>query len=136
MSFLFDTSSLLLLIRSSNEDKKLNALKQSKVLDLTYFELGNAIWKESELLQSLTEDQRDTLVRAIVKTLTTIESVTLYADDFTDIFDIARSERLTFYDSSYIYAAKANKMILVSDDGRLSRIARKYTKAQSVHSLL
>ena len=103
---------------------------------MTYFELGNAIWKESELLQSLTEDQRDTLVRAIVKTLTTIESVTLYADDFTDIFDIARSERLTFYDSSYIYAAKANKMILVSDDGRLSRIARKYTKAQSVHSLL
>ncbi|MCL5068058.1 MAG: hypothetical protein M1368_06875 [Thaumarchaeota archaeon] len=70
--------------------------------------------------KSLTEDQQNTLLSAIVKTLARIESVKLSTDDFPDILNIARRERLTFYDSSYLYAAKANKMALISDDGKLS----------------
>jgi len=136
MTFLFDASSLILLIRSPKEERKLSTLKETKILDLTYYEIGNTVWKESELLKSLTKDELDKVVNAILKSLAIVESIKLSTSDFADILDIARRERLTFYDSSYLYVAKGNNMTLVSEDGKLSRAAKKYTNTQTVHSLL
>jgi len=136
MTFLFDSSSLILLIRSPHEERKVRTLMETKILDLTYYEIGNTVWKESELLKLLTEDELDKVVNAILKSLASVESIKLSTSDFVGILEIARRERLTFYDSSYLYVAKDNNMTLVSEDGKLSRIAKKYTKTQTVHSLL
>jgi predicted nucleic acid-binding protein len=136
MTYLFDASSLILLIRSPHDEKKLDMLRETKILDLTYYEVGNAVWKESELLKSMTGDEREKVESALVKTLSVLESVRLSSNDFVGILDLAKKERLTFYDASYLYAARSTNMVLVSEDGRLARIARKYTETQKVHSLL
>ncbi|HKW05698.1 MAG TPA: type II toxin-antitoxin system VapC family toxin [Nitrososphaerales archaeon] len=136
MSFLFDTSSLLLLIRSPHEERKIEAIRDSKVLDLTYYEIGNALWKESELLKILSRDELSKVVNAVVKCFENIESIKLLGKDLTDILDIARRERLSFYDSSFLYAAKKIGMTLVSEDEKLLRASKKHAKAQTLQSLL
>ena len=50
---LFDASSLVDLIRSSDEESKAEVINRSTVLDLTYYEVGNAVWKQSELTNAL-----------------------------------------------------------------------------------
>src|ERR1700730_5996383 len=122
MTYLFDASSLILLIRSSHEDRKLAIVNDSRILDLTIFEVGNALWKESELLKTLGTEDVENLVRAVVRALATLESIALTTEDFAEVLGIARKEKLTFYDSSYLYVAKKNRLTLVSHDGRLFRV--------------
>ena len=136
MTYLFDASSLILLIRSSHEDRKLAIVNDSRILDLTIFEVGNALWKESELLKTLGTEDVENLVRAVVRALATLESIALTTEDFAEVLGIARKEKLTFYASSYLYVAKKNRLTLVSNDGRLFRVASKYAETETTQSLL
>ena len=52
---LFDASSLVDLIRSSDENTKTELIGQAIILNLTYYELGNSLWKGTELTKSLSE---------------------------------------------------------------------------------
>lgn len=135
MSLLFDASSLVGLIRSPKEHKA-GLLREARILDLTYYEVGNAIWKELELLRIMNNDEASKLSNALVKTLDAVGTLKLGAGDFEEILALARREKLSFYDSSYLYATKKNEMTLVSEDGKLSKIAKKYAPVQSVNSLL
>lgn len=136
MSFLFDTNSLILLIRSAKEDEKTRLIAAGKMLYLTFYEIGNAVWTESELIKSLNEEDLRTLVSTFTRLLTLIETLPLSYNDFPDILAIARKERLTFYDSSYVHSAKRYDLTLITDDRKLSKIAKKYVPTKSVHDLL
>src|SRR5579884_2252975 len=105
MSYLFDASSLFLLIRSSHEYRKLHIFDDAGVLELTYYEIGNTIWKESELLKLISKEEGTRLAGLIVKSLVGLQFIKLAAADFAEILEMAKKERLSFYDSSYVYAA-------------------------------
>lgn len=135
MSYLLDASSLLFLIRSTNEERKISVIKEAKVLDLTYYEIGNAVWKESGLLNSLSGENLEKVAEAVKYCFDNMESISLVSDDFASILEIARKEKLTFYDSSYLYVAKKNNMVLVTEDGKLARASKKYTKTRNMYSL-
>ena len=136
MTYLLDASSLMLLIKSTHEDKKLAIVDESRVLDLTIFEIGNTLWKESELLKSLSSEEVDKVVKTVVRVLAALESVQVNLEELEEVLAIARSEKLTFYDSSYLYVAKKSGFILVSNDGKLFRAAKKYIRTETVESLL
>jgi predicted nucleic acid-binding protein len=51
------------------------------------------------------------------------------------VMSIAKDERTTFYDSSYIAIAKARALTLVTDDRRLSKVASRYVNVKSSTSL-
>jgi predicted nucleic acid-binding protein len=135
-TYLLEASSLFLLIRSSREERKLAIVNESRILDLTIFEIGNTLWKESELLKILAIEEVEKLVRTVVRTLAALESISLSRDDFAEVLGIARKEKLTFYDSSYLYIAKKNGLTLVSNDGKLFRAAKKYAETETAESLL
>lgn len=123
-------------MRSTKEQEKVKLIKAGNILYLTFYEVGNAIWTESELIKSLTEEDLKTLVSTFTKLLPFLETLPLSYADFSDILAIARKERLTFYDSSYVYAAKKHDLTLITDDGKLSKIAKKYVQTKSVHDIL
>lgn len=133
---LFDTNSLLLLLRSSKEGEKAKLIETGSILDLTFYEVGNALWTESELIRSLTLEDLASLVSTFSKVLLSLEMLALSFDSFSGILEIARKEKLTYYDSSYIYSAKKHGLTLVTDHAKLSKIARKYVVTKSVHDLL
>lgn len=102
MTFLLNANSLLVLLRSSQEEMKSRVIQDVKILDLTYYEVGNAIWKELELTGSLSEEDLPKLTVAIEMTLSNLERVHCTEIELSRILEIARRERLAFCDSSNV----------------------------------
>jgi predicted nucleic acid-binding protein len=135
---LLDANSLLLLIRSNEEARavKFPIIEDSKILDLTVYELGNGIRKESELIRSLSPDEAEKLASDVSLVLSNLDKLAISAAEFPAVLSIAKSERKTFYDSSYIYVAKREKMTFVTEDQNLSKIARKYVNTVSISEVI
>ncbi|WP_338249690.1 type II toxin-antitoxin system VapC family toxin [Pyrodictium abyssi] len=97
-------------------------------LDLTVYEVGNVIWKEHRRGRI-----RDLLVvaRLFQEVLGGMQVISL-RDRLPEIAELATSESLTFYDASYLYAARAHRMKLVTEDSDLQR----FPESISVEQLL
>lgn len=136
MTFLLDANSIFFILRSSQEEMKSRVIQDAKILDLTYYEVGNAIWKDLELTGSLSEEDLLKLTAAIEMTLSNLERVHCTEMELSGILETARRERLTFYDSSYVHVAKKNNITLVTEDRKLARVAKKYVKTLTVDDLI
>jgi predicted nucleic acid-binding protein len=134
--YLLDASALMLLIKKAATQSTIECLQNSSILDLTYYEVGNAIWKESVLTKLLTPDGAKTLQKTAQVILPEIDQVTPEPDSFEKILEIAKTEKLTFYDSSYIHFAKQKGLQLITEDKELKTKAQKYIKVQTVTELL
>jgi len=111
-------------------------LQGSLILDLTFYEVGNAIWKESTLANYLTQKEAEQIGILTQTVLAKINQVTNEPEDFRKILEIARTEKLSYYDSSYIYSAKKTGLSLVTEDKALATKAKKYVDICTVAELL
>jgi predicted nucleic acid-binding protein len=136
MKYLLDASAFILLIKKADIDSTVQCLENSLVLDLTFYEVGNAIWKESSLTKFLTPKEAEKLMTTAETVLANINRVTNEAKDFQKILKIAQTEKLSYYDSSYVYSAKETGLQLVTEDKELGTKARKYVDAITVSALL
>jgi predicted nucleic acid-binding protein len=136
MKYLLDASAFILLIKKADIDSTVQCLENSLVLDLTFYEVGNAIWKESGLTKFLTPKEAEKLMTTAETVLANINRVTNEAKDFQKILKIAQTEKLSYYDSSYVYSAKETGLQLVTEDKELGTKARKYVDAITVSALL
>ena len=55
---------------------------------------------------------------------------------FRRYLDISESEKLSFYDASYLFAAKEKGLVLVTEDKELRAKAKKHVEVQNVSILL
>ena len=133
---LIDASAFMLLIKKANPESTIKCLQDSSILDLTYYEVGNAIWKESVLAKLLTPDAAKTLQRMTGTILTKIDRISSESDSFEKIIEIAKCEKLTFYDSSYIHFAKEKGLQLITEDKELKTKAGRYVKVQNITTLM
>jgi predicted nucleic acid-binding protein len=134
--YLLDASAFMLLIKKADAFSTFECLKDSSILDLTYYEVGNAVWKETVLLKLLTPEGARTLQTMAQSVLARTDRMSTESDSFEKIIEIAITEKLTFYDASYIYFAKEKALRLVTEDEELKTKAQKYVKVQNVTSLL
>jgi len=134
--YLLDASALMFLIKKSNAKSVIECLQDSIVLDLTYYEVGNAIWKESTLTKFLTPEDSKTLEKVAQTILMKTDWITSEAVTFQKILEIAKNEKLSFYDSSYIYFAKEKDLKLITEDKQLKAKAQKYVDVQTITTLL
>jgi predicted nucleic acid-binding protein len=98
--------------------------------DLAIYEACNSLWKLVTLLKSISLEEaldvavtlKDLAIRAIIRPM-----------DFSKI-DISNTlmkackEMLTFYDASYIASAQSTDAILVTEDEKLQKVAKKFVK--------
>jgi predicted nucleic acid-binding protein len=110
-------------------------LEQSALLDLTYYEVGNALWKEVNLLKTIPEREGETLAEGVERVLRATPAITPSFEEFKTILHLAWAERLTFYDAAYVAVAKSTKRKLVTEDERLSKVASKYVEVLHVAGL-
>lgn len=129
MNYLFDTSAFLDLIR------KKRLIVNSYILDLTIYEIGNAIWKETVLFNALSWDEAIEFMRNISNILNKMIIIHIDVNDLNEIIKIAIQERLTFYDSAYLYYARKNKLILVTNDKKLYNTAKNKIKVLNSYDL-
>lgn len=135
MKFLLDASSLLQVIKNFREERALRLLSENCILDLTKYEVGNALWKEQMLHQAIEEEELQEFFGLLRGLVLRTNVLTVDARKLSDVARIAAKERITFYDASYVAVAKAHNVTLITEDRELTDAASKYVKAGSMERL-
>jgi predicted nucleic acid-binding protein len=136
MKNLLDASAFLMLIRRTSVQEADRCFKDSQIIDLTYYEVGNALWKKGNLTKLTPRFRCEELVRIAKAALSRIETIACVSDAFDGILKTAIEEKLSFYDASYLYFAKEKKLKLITEDKELYKKAKKHVEVQMVAELL
>jgi len=118
MKRVFDASALLNIIRFLGSES-FSYLKDSYILTLTLYEVGNALWKEAMLLNRLSISEALTLMGVAEHACRILNIVPPRNTSLA--LKLAYKLKLTYYDASYITTSYELNAELVTDDGRLRR---------------
>lgn len=127
MNCLFDSSAIFRAIKENN----IEALTGNYTLGLARYELGNIIWKEHALQAKISEQETKLLAKTINRTLTIMDIIEIAGSE-EEILETAIKLKITFYDASYVYFAKAKELKLITED---SRLIKKITPLANVTTL-
>ena len=120
---LFDASSIMQLAKR-HPDKASTLLEGELILDLTKYEVGNAIWKIYKLIE---KTDKSTALEAVTQAYHMIALMEVIkvedVEALASTMEIAFDEGLSFYDSAYLQSAKKLGLTLVTEDKRLSKRA-------------
>ena len=116
MSYLFDASSIMNIIRYLKKDAA-KVLRDNYVLDLTVYEVGNSIWKEAVLLKHLMESDALTMYKDMLKIFSHMNIIK--PKDPELVLGLAIKIKSTYYDAAYVVTASEEGLTLVTDDKRL-----------------
>lgn len=134
--YLFDASAFIFLIKKATVQTTFHHLQNLLILDLTVYEVGNVLLKETQLAKFLTPKEIETLEKVTQIVLSKTEKILNQDTVFQQIMEIAKTENLSFYDSSYIYFAKQNNIQLITEKQPLRDKAKKYVTTQTTLTLL
>ncbi|VAX37664.1 hypothetical protein MNBD_UNCLBAC01-1658 [hydrothermal vent metagenome] len=126
---IFDTSSFYLALRKEKSHLLKNTINQS----LIKYEIGNVIWKEVDLIKSISKTEGLTIlifVHKIFKTMNIIEP------NPQNISTLATDLNITYYDASFIQLAKEKQMPLITEDKKLKKSANKVVTALSLKDII
>ena len=117
---LFDSSAIINLCGG----KRVDRLLKGRTINLAFYELGNAVWKQVYLYKTLDRRKAELLLNVLVEVFNKMEKVG--EGSATEVLNLAVKEGLTYYDAAYLQAAINEKLILVTDDERLYDKGKKY----------
>ncbi len=119
---LFDANAIYRLIRECPE-RALDTLREGATTSLAYYELGNALWRETHLLKRISIGEAEKSLSLMFAMLACMQVTGVDGEQGTEILQTAHKCNLTFYDSSYLVEAKKTSKILVTDDIKLAKAA-------------
>jgi predicted nucleic acid-binding protein len=119
---LFDANAIYRLIRDFPETAP-DILGQGATSHLAYYELGNALWKESFLLKRISKEEAEKSLDFLYKILERMQVIALNSNMGSSVLDTAFKLKLTFYDSAYLAEANKTAKVLVTDDKKLTKAA-------------
>ncbi len=123
-TLLFDASSIMLLAKNKPETASAT-LEGQYILDLTRYELGNALWKVAKLIDKSGESTAQEALEQVYSLVTLMEVIRLEGlEELAGTMETAFDTGLSFYDSSYVQAARREGLVLVTEDERLMRRAK------------
>jgi len=131
MSYLFDSSAILAAVKIERAD----LFSGNYTLDLTQYELGNILWKESILHRRINMEDSKRLIK-IIKSLVGLTKILKIDCREEAILDIASRLEITFYDASYAYHAKEMGLTLVTEDAKLLNKLKPHVKVSSVQQII
>jgi len=117
---IFDASSVYILVKNND----LKGLKNSRTLDLAFYEIGNAIIQEHRI--GIIDQKTSNVLLEVLQNLVAIMDVAKSQElEANKVFEIARKLRLTFYDASYLSLTQDSGEVMVTEDHDLAAAARK-----------
>ena len=127
MKYLFDSSALFRAIK----ENKIEILNGNYTLELARYELGNIVWKDYTLQAKISNTESKMMAKTIKHTLNIMDVLGIASNE-EEILDTAIQLKITFYDASYAYFAKAKDLRLVTED---SSLIKKLTPTVNVSTL-
>ncbi len=130
MKYLFDSSA----IYNALGPDVIGKLVGNYTLDLAKYEIGNIVWKEGALHKRMTGSEQEKIMRLAVDAL---DSMTILGVNGHEgrILALANKYKLSFYDSSYAYFARAMNIPLVTTDKKLVNQIAGYAESKDVQSI-
>ena len=127
---LFDASaSINIMIRKGGGALKL--LKGQNILDLTIYEVGNALWRLDSLEKKISSKQACMVLESFMLIMQYLQVLNINGVE-RSVKEFSAENRITFYDASYLIAAERSDLVLVTDDKVLERAASR--KVEVLHS--
>jgi predicted nucleic acid-binding protein len=111
-------------------------LENNYILDLTIYEVGNAIWRMHALLKKLSEEDVSSLMSVTADLTKRMEKMSILGLNLLQTIELAVREKITFYDAAYVTASKMKRLVLVTDDMTLARVASKHVKTKRTGELM
>ena len=130
MKALFDSSSIFRAVK----ENKIEFLAGNYTLELARYELGNIIWKDCVLHAMVSEQEAKMLAKTINHALNLMDLIEIAGSE-DEILDTAIKLKITFYDASYAYFAKAKDLRLITEDARLIKKITSTTNATTLESI-
>ncbi len=135
MPYLFDASSFLNIVLEKGE-KALELVEDNYFLDLSLYEIGNALWRARVLLDKLSADDVRLLMKVVMDLTAVMKEIPVSEIDVLETLTLAVRERITFYDASYITASKKKRLALVTDDRKLAKVASRHVEVKTLKTLV
>jgi predicted nucleic acid-binding protein len=126
MKALFDSSAIFRAVK----ENKIEVLAGNYTLELARYELGNIIWKDCVLHAKVSEQEAKMMAKTINHVLNLMDLIEIAGSE-DEILDTAIKLKITFYDASYAYFAKAKDLRLITEDTRLIKKITSTTNATS-----
>jgi predicted nucleic acid-binding protein len=114
MKCLFDSSAMFRAIK----ENKVDLLAGSYTLEIARYELGNIVWKEYFLQAKISKEESEMIAKTVKHALAIMEILQIACNE-EEILKTATQLKITFYDASYAYFAKAKELQLITEDLRL-----------------
>ncbi|MHA1713069.1 MAG: type II toxin-antitoxin system VapC family toxin [Candidatus Ranarchaeia archaeon] len=119
-SNLFDTSAIINLCSM----KKVEILQHGATLGLTYYEIGNVMWKQVHLNKVYSLEEGEKVLDAFNSVLQGMQVI--QDNRAIETLRLAARYNLTFYDAAFLDTAMTHNFSLVTDDKKLGRVAEKH----------
>lgn len=124
MSYAFDAGSILILTRELGE-RVLDVVGGNSTASLAYYEAGNAIWKECNLLRRLGVDEAAKALEFTISLLSFMEVIQIKNKKLgVRTLSNACKLNITYYDAAYLSVAEDLGKVLVTDDEKLATAAK------------
>ncbi|HEX7032763.1 MAG TPA: type II toxin-antitoxin system VapC family toxin [Nitrososphaera sp.] len=121
--FIFDTNALLYVIAAKNYHR-LDA--NCHILDLAFYEYGNAVLNIlSRRARGISKDEAALFMQSFREVAKFMPIIRLECEAMQPVLELAKKERLTFYDASYLYCSQRFKYALVTGDRKLLSAAKR-----------
>ena len=124
MRYLFDSSSIYKIASGANTSKKMLC---GYTCSLVRYELGNILINETRVKKTMSEAEQKRLLPLMMSSLNLVRFIALNGEE-DKIIEIAMKYGLSFYDASYVYAAKKASAILVTEDMKLAKKVAEYIR--------
>lgn len=131
MTHLFDASSLVEVLFTG----RIEAAFDQHVLDLTVYEVGNALWNHRHLRERLGDDRLERLLGVLADLEGQVVVEPVDALDLSRTMDVAVGESITFYDAAYVVTAERLDATLLTEDGALAEAAADSVEVRRVETL-
>jgi predicted nucleic acid-binding protein len=122
LRLIFDASSIAETLMQRMDDAA-DTLAGESTLDLAIYEMGNVVWKESKR-KKRTQEETANIIGHLEQVLSIMNIQLIQINDMKTIIGNATKFNLSFYDSSYLTAAKTLEGTLVTEDEQLQRAAK------------
>jgi predicted nucleic acid-binding protein len=130
MKSLFDSSAIFRAVK----ENKIEFLAGNYSLELARYELGNIIWKDCVLHAKVSEQEAKKMAKTINHILNLMDLIDIAGNE-DEILDTAIKHKITFYDASYAYFAKAKNLGLITEDTRLIKKITPTIDASTLESI-
>jgi len=133
MRAIVDASSLLIMVKHSDEKELVRKLRDLATLDLTVYEVGNGLWRWISATMGMNHEEAERLLRALLNifSMPTFTVVSWRDLDYTSTLRLAVQKKISFYDASYVEACIKLKKPLVTEDEKLRQAATELTQVLS-----